>query len=249
MAFADHFSSQATQYAAARPHYPAALFDHLLDCVGPTAVVWEAACGSGQATTDLAQRFAQIHATEPSASALALAPPLPNVDYRVATAEAGGLPPASVDLVVVAQALHWFDQAAFFAEVERVLRPGGVLAVWCYQDVCLPPDLAPLYRIFAEQIDPHWPPQRLLIDQGYSQTHWPFSPLPVAPLRLQASWSLARLLEYCRSYSAVVRCLQATGSDPVESLAAALTPVWGEGERPIEWPLRIHLRRREGRTG
>lgn len=247
MSFADHFSSQARHYAQARPHYPPALFDHLLELVGEQAVVWEVACGSGQATVDLALRFAQVLATEPSTSALALAPALPNVDYAQATAEASGLEPASVDLVVVAQAMHWFDQAAFFAEVERVLRPAGVLAVWCYQDVQIPAELAALYRPFTERIDSSWPAQRALIDNAYADTRWPFEPLPVPRFTLQADWPLPRLLAYFRSYSAVVRYQQAHQVDPVADLEAVLAPAWGEPAQPrrIEWPLKVFLRRRD----
>lgn len=246
MSFADHFSSQASDYAAARPHYPADLFDHLLERVGERAVVWEVACGSGQATVDLALRFDQVYATEPSEAALALAPALANVEYAQATAEASGLDPASVDLVVVAQAMHWFDQSAFFAEVERVLRPGGVLAVWCYQDVQLPAELAPLHRPFAERIDSSWPPQRALIDNGYADTDWPYGALEVPEFRLLAEWPLPRLLGYFRSYSAVVRYRQAHSVDPVAELEAELAPAWGDPQqrRQIEWPLKVFLRRK-----
>jgi ubiquinone/menaquinone biosynthesis C-methylase UbiE len=71
-------------------------------------------------------------ATDASAEQIASATRCDNVEYRVAPAEQTGLPDASIDLVTVAQALHWFDRERFFAEVKRVLRPGGVLALWVY---------------------------------------------------------------------------------------------------------------------
>jgi SAM-dependent methyltransferase len=246
MSFQDHFSTQAASYAAARPGYPAALFDHLLALVGSGARVWEAACGSGQATVDLAARFAHVHASEPSAAALAHAPLLDRVAYNCAPAEQCALGDASVDLVVVAQALHWFDETAFFNEVDRVLRPSGVLAVWCYQDVVLPPELVATHAPFAAAIAPWWPPQRQLIDDGYASVSWPFEPLPAPPFELQAAWELPRLLAYFRSYSAVARYQQACGGDPVDDLAQALAKVWTDPARPrtIRWPMPLFLRRK-----
>ncbi len=247
MTFQDHFSTQAGSYAAARPGYPAALYDHLLDLVGPDARVWEAACGSGQATVDLASRFAHVHASEPSAAALAHAPALEKVDYDCAPAERCALGDASVDLVVVAQALHWFDQSGFFTELDRVLKPGGVLAVWCYQDVVLPTDLHAAYAPFAAAIAPWWPPQRALIDEGYASVSWPYIALPAHPFQLQAAWELPRLLAYFRSYSAVARYQQACGDDPADPLAQALARHWPDPllARTLHWPMPVYLRRKQ----
>ena len=246
MQFQDHFTAQAADYAQSRPRYPQSLYDHLLSLSGAQARVWEAACGSGQATVDLAARFARVDATEPSAAALAHAPPLPRVHYHCQTAERCGLASASVDLIVVAQALHWFDQTAFFAECRRVLRPGGVLAVWCYQDFEPPAQIASICTDFRARIERYWPPQRRLIDQGYARSQWPFVALDAPTLPMTADWNLAQLLGYLRSFSAVVRCAKATGSDPVSALAEQFAEQWGAPEQRlrIHWPLCLHLRRR-----
>lgn len=244
MAFLDHFSTQAQSYALARPSYPPELFEVLLKLVGAQASVWEAACGSGQATGDLAARFAQVIASEPSAAALALAPAFANVQYVEAAAEHCALASASIDLVVVAQALHWFDLDAFFAQVRRVLRPGGVLAVWCYQDVQLPKDLTAAYARFAEQIHSCWPPQRALVDRAYIDIRWPGIAIPAPEWTLQASWSRARFIAYCRSYSASARYQKINGVDPVDDLAHTLAPLWDEATlKPIHWPMPLFLRR------
>ncbi len=244
MAFQDHFSAQASAYAQHRPTYPPALFDHLQRLVGSQAQVWEAACGSGQATVDLARRFAQVHATEPSATALAHAPPLQGVQYECAAAEQCALPARSVDLIVVAQALHWFDQPAFFAQCERVLRPDGVLAAWCYQDFEPPAAIAAACGEFRSRIDSYWPAERRLIDRAYADSPWPFSELQAPIFPLTALWDLNQLLGYLSSFSAVVRCGKATGSDPVCALADEFRAQWGDPaqRRRIRWPLHVHLR-------
>lgn len=89
--FQDHFSTVATRYADCRPHYPAALFDYLATLVPTDATVWDCAAGNGQATHDLAARFAKVIATDASREQIAAAIPHPNVEFRMAPAERSGL--------------------------------------------------------------------------------------------------------------------------------------------------------------
>ena len=132
MAFKDHFSGHAAAYARARPTYPDALFDWLAAQCAGHALAWDAGCGNGQASIALASRFDRVHASDPSATQVAAAPTHPRVAWHVEPAEQCSLPDASADLVTVAQAYHWFDYERFAAEATRVLRPGGVVAVWAY---------------------------------------------------------------------------------------------------------------------
>lgn len=121
----DHFSGVAADYARFRPGYPAALFDWLAARTPGHDFAWDCGCGNGQASVPLAERYRRVAATDASARQIELAPPQPRIEYRVAPAEASGLPDHSADLVTVAQALHWFDFDRFYTEVERVLKPGG----------------------------------------------------------------------------------------------------------------------------
>ena len=131
--FKDHFSPLADIYAASRPSYPDALYRLIAEVVAQpaSAKVWEPGCGSGQATRGLAAHFGHVHATDPSAAQIerhwALREKSERVDVAVELAEAPSLADASIDLIAVAQALHWFDRPRFFAACERVLKPGGRL--------------------------------------------------------------------------------------------------------------------------
>lgn len=257
--FQDHFSAVAGAYAGARPEYPDELFDLIAAHVPHTAQVWEPGCGSGQATRGLAARFARVHATDPSAAQLARhwaqrsgtavarqGPAMAAVTLAVEPGERTTLPDATVQLVAVAQALHWFDCAAFFAECGRVLTPGGVLAAWTYADFLAPEGLVEAVADFRARIDAHWPPERALVDAGYAGFAWPFPALPAPALWLEAEWTLPHFLKYLASMSAVARCRAATGDDPVARHAAALAAAWGDADdvRVVRWPLFLHLRRK-----
>ncbi|HEX7802058.1 MAG TPA: class I SAM-dependent methyltransferase [Pseudoxanthomonas sp.] len=246
--FKDHFSQVADAYANWRPTYPDALFDAITAVVPANASVWEPGCGSGQATCGLAVRFAQVFATDPSAAQIeqhwAKEGEVANVRVAVEPGEATSLADRSVGLVAVAQALHWFDRARFFAECERVLQPGGVLAAWTYQDMVFSEDLAPVAAAFRTQIEPYWPSERAQVDAGYADYAWPFPALPAPALWLTAEWNLPQLLGYLGSLSATARCRTATGRDPVQDHADALASAWGDPqrERAMRWPLILHLR-------
>jgi SAM-dependent methyltransferase len=246
--FSDHFSRVAARYADFRPHYPAALFDYLVTLAPRTALVWDCAAGNGQATVDLAARFDHVVATDASADQIAAATPRPNVEYRVALAEQSGLPPESVGLVTVAQALHWFKFDQFHAEVNRALKPGGVLAVWAYGINEVEGDAVNrLVRDYYDDIvGPYWPPERTLVEEGYRTIPFPFAEIRAPEFCMEAHWTLEQLLGYFSTWSATNRYLKAKGTNPLEPLAAALKPVWGDASAPrrVVWPLAVRVGRK-----
>lgn len=248
MTFKDHFSGVAQAYAQARPEYPDSLFDLLAAHVPASAQVWEPGCGSGQATRGLAARFAHVHATDPSPQQIAQhwAHGAENVTVAVEPGERTALADASVGLVAVAQALHWFDRDEFIRECDRVLAPGGVLAAWGYGDCIAPDGMEAEVEAFLAEVRGDWPPERRFIDERYDGFDWPFEALPVPAMWLTVQWPLARLLGYLASYSSVSRHRQRTGRDAVAEHTPALRAAWGDpaSVRTIRWPLFLHMRKK-----
>ncbi|MDD2699950.1 MAG: class I SAM-dependent methyltransferase [Sideroxydans sp.] len=240
MSTADHFSAVASAYAAFRPDYPPALFDWLARVVPNHQLAWDCAAGSGQATVPLASRFERILATDLSAAQLSSIPALPNICTRVAPAEDSGLSDCSTDLVTVAQALHWFDQQAFHTEVQRVLRPGGVIAVWSYSFLSVPiPAVQRLLDMFYESgIGHYWPPERVHVENGYRELPFPYTRIKAPTFDMHQQWTRDHLLGYLRSWSAVARFHADKGYDPVEAFAADIESLWPEAEvLTVSWPL------------
>ncbi len=245
--FKDHFSGHAAHYAAARPGYPDALFDWLADQAPARALAWDAGCGNGQAAVALAARFDAVYATDPSATQVAAAAPHPRVRYAVEPAEACALPDASADLIVVAQALHWFEHARFFAEAARVLRPGGVLAALSYGLTHVDAAVDAVFmRLYDSALGPYWPPERRLVESGYAGLAFPFDPVEPPVVDMRCDWNLAQYLAYLRSWSASQRHINATGRDAVTEAEADFARAWGDASsiRAVRWPLAVRVVRK-----
>ncbi|MDX6694681.1 MAG: hypothetical protein QOF02_2284 [Blastocatellia bacterium] len=244
MQFKDHFSAHAADYAKQRPRYPASLFEYLASLTNEHERAWDCATGNGQAALGLAPYFAQTIATDASQSQLASAVPHEKIDYRVAAAERTNIEAASVDLVTVAQALHWFDLEAFYTEVKRVLKPGGALAVWAYNLLKISPAIDALVNEFyGETVGPYWPPERGLLEEGYRSLRFPFRELKPPDVQMEARWNLQDLAGYLSTWSATKRFIAARGFDPLTGLTDALLSVWGAPEelKPVRWPLSFRV--------
>lgn len=244
--FKDHFSSQSSGYAAFRPGYPAELFAWLAGLTKGHDLAWDCATGSGQAARGLAGHYARVWATDASAAQIAAALPHAGVEYRVAPAHASGLPDDCADLVTVAQAAHWFDLPAFYAEARRVLKPGGLLALWCYERLAIEPALdAVIEDVYAGLLGPYWPPERRHVETGYRNLPFPFEEAPAPTLTMTATWNLDLLLGYFSTWSALKAYRKDTGHDPLPGLRERLAAAWIslDTAKTIKWPLSVRLGR------
>jgi len=243
MTFKDHFSKQAAGYAKFRPRYPQKLFDYLRSIAPSRQLAWDCGTGNGQAAVGLASLFDRVIATDASEKQIASAQSHKIVEYRVAPAENSGIESETLDLIMVAQALHWFDLDRFYAEAQRVLKLDGVLAASAYNLLQIEPAIDEIVnRYYYEVVGPFWPPERKLVEQ-FSDLPFPFQEIDPSKFEMTAQWNLDHLLGYLQTWSSTQRFIAANKRDPLEAIADDLRAAWGDpGQmRKVVWPLILRV--------
>lgn len=234
------FGARADAYASFRPLYPQSLFAWLAtQCPQPTRAL-DIACGNGQASGPLRKHFQQVLASDASLEQIQAGADQSGLQLFVAEAQSQPLQSQSLDLIVVAQALHWFATPAFFSEVRRLLKPGGLFCAWCYSLMRIDDELdAVIDNFYRNTLGGFWPEGRASVDAGYRDINNPFNALIPPASAIEISWSLEQLLGYLRTWSAVQRFDQQNGADPVLHLQPKLHQAWGDAKQPrfIRWPL------------
>lgn len=244
MAFKDHFSGVASAYRSFRPSYPAQVFSWLASVAPGNERAVDLGCGSGQASVGLAAHFDEVVGVEPSADQVARAEPHPRVRYVVAPAEATGLPDASVDLAIAAQAFHWFDPPRLERELARFARPGAVFAAATYLLAEVTPAVDEVVlRLYRDVLGSHWPPERRHVESGYRTLPFPWPEIEAPRFEIADRWTLDRFAGYLGTWSAAAAYRRATGGDPVALVREELARAWGAADEPreVRWPLSLRV--------
>lgn len=247
--FEDQFSKQADRYRKFRPGYPDELFEYIIALCPGRTMAWDCATGNGQAAAKLTGYFDHVIATDASSSQINNALDLDSVEFRVATAEASGLDSASADLVTVANALHWFDKERFFQESARVLKPGGILACWCYEAFQTDPQYKDAFSPIYSAMDGHWSTKLRDVREHYQNIDFgEYGLTEVEARRMQMSldWDLFQCLGFLRSWSACQNYIDSIGSDPTEQYFDHARAIWGDAEtkRQVFWNIHLKLARK-----
>jgi SAM-dependent methyltransferase len=251
MSFKDHFSKQAADYARFRPGYPRELFDYLVSIAPSRRLAWDCGTGNGQAAAGLASVFDAVIATDASEKQITNAELHERVDYLVAPAEDSSIDFGTVDLIMVAQALHWFDLDRFYAEARRVLKSDGVLAASAYNLLHINPAIDEVVnRYYYEVVGPFWPQERKLVEQ-FDNLPFPFHEIDPPKFEMTAQWNLDHLVGYLRTWSSTQRFMAAKGSDPLKQIMGELRAAWGTPEqtRNVIWPLTLRIGRKTKNRG
>lgn len=246
MPFKDHFSGHAALYAKYRPVYPPTLYEYLAGLTLQRQVALDCATGNGQAAVGLAAHFELVIGTDGSMEQLQNAQAADRVAYVGNLAEQPAFRDGSIDLVAVAQAVHWFDHDRFYAEVHRVLRPDGVVAVWTYGLATIAPQVDAIVADLHSRIaGAYWPPERRYVDAAYRNLPFPFREEAVPPLELRLEWNLDTLMGYLSTWSAVQRYTKARGESPLPDVQRRIEQVWNspEEQRSVVWPLHLRVGR------
>lgn len=240
------FDKGGSGYAQFGPEYPAELAEYLVRLAPSRTCAVDVGCGTGQLTQLLAGRFERVLGFDPSADQIGNALPATGVTYGVAPAEALPLPDRSVDLITAAQAAHWFDLPAFWAEAQRVVAPDGIVALISYGvlqlgDVALNDRFRQFYY---DEIGPFWPPERKMVDDGYRGIDMPLDELPQPELSISLNWDMKAFLGYLSTWSATRRASEAGQDHLLHAFAVDLNQMWGSGRTvQITWPLNMRIGR------
>lgn len=247
MTFKDYFSKQSADYARFRPHYPDELFQYLSTLTENHQSAWDCGTGSGQVALSLVNYFDKVYASDASEKQIAKAFKHPNIEYFVSIAESTPLESHSLDLITVAQAFHWFEAESFYQEVRRVLKPNGVLAIWCYgyfEIISADAQLKSAIDNFYQIVEPFWPPERLLVETGYATIIFPFAEIKTPNFSMSVQWKIAQLIGYLGTWSSTQRCIAQKGEEVIlEAMEAIANSISGDEFLDIHWPIMLRFGR------
>lgn len=242
--YKDHFSKQAEQYAKHRPQYPPELFKYLSTIVQSHQCAWDCGTGNGQAAFGLTPYFDRIIATDPSQSQLDQAVKNSKILYQKASCEKTDIQARSIDLVTVAQAIHWFDFEKFYAEVKRVAKSGAVIAVWGYAKNEIKAAVDEIVVRYSTQIvGPYWEENVRWVDDGYRHIPFPFDEIKAPSFVIELQWTYEDLLGYLTSWSSTQAYIKDKGSNPLALIEKELQAKWGlpTEKKKVSWQLHMRV--------
>ncbi len=205
---------------------------------------WDCGTGNGQVATELANYFRKVSATDISQHQLNQAPEVANIEYLCCRAEQTPFAANQFDLVTVAQAIHWFDFEAFYREVQRTAKEGGIIAYWGYGLLRTdgPADTL-IHDFYKNVVGPYWDAERHYIDEAYQTIPFPFRRLPVPDnLSITTHWDRTHLEGYLNTWSSVQRFVAERKYNPVDELIVRVSKGWPDTQRrEVKFPLFLHM--------
>lgn len=247
--FKDNFSKQSDVYVKYRPHYPGELFSFLSSLTNEHKLAWDCGTGNGQAATGLAKFYDRIIATDPSAQQIGNCLPNEKVTYLVEKAEQSSLQTGSVDLLTIANALHWFDFESFYKEANRVLKPNGVIAAWAYALPKISPAVDEVIaHLHYQTLDAYWVHENRLVENEYKEVPFPFELIASPDFHYEKAMSCNDMTGYLNTWSATHRFIAKNQFNPVERMEIDLQRAWGDPmeEKKVRWKLIMKIGRVTG---
>jgi len=238
------FAQGGQSYARFRPDYPVELARFLAGIAPARDRAVDVGCGNGQLTVQLATCFDEVIGVDPSADQIASATAHARVRYVCGPAEKLPLPSHSASLITAAQAAHWFDLPAFYAQARKTGADGAVIALISYGVLKVPDELQDRFsRFYHDEVGPYWPPERKLVDGGYRNLSFPFPEAAVPKMDIRRCWDLADFLGYVSTWSAVKRLTAAGAARILEDFRQDISRLWGDPtqKHPVSWPINMRV--------
>ncbi|CAG9334002.1 unnamed protein product [Blepharisma stoltei] len=255
----DLFSGFSDSYAKYRPDYPEDLFTHLSSLTNNHLVAWDVATGSGQAAKSLSKYYSTVIATDSSASQINSALPKDSSNSLIFEHLPAELPKEvvdshkyltynNVDLITVAQAMHWFNLEKFYDVVYKVLKTDGIIAAWSYQ---LPEVSSEIDKIMMEIYEnvlgeKYWSPLLKHVDNGYANLDFPFDRnVSLPPTKeIIKEWNFEDYWNYLHTWSGLQTAIKNSNQDPSQPFYDKFLEIWGKNEvKTVKFPMKFLIGR------
>lgn len=248
MSYLKHFGEQSSQYQQFRPTYPKELFEYLFTLVKTFDLAVDCATGNGQAALELASRFNKVIGIDLNREQLDFAEKRNNIEYKCMDVEHTDIADHSVDLITIAQALHWFHFDEFYKEMNRISKSGSIIAAWSYSLGQITPTIdAIISKLYSDLENGYWPKERFYIDQGYRSIPFPFKKIMPPVFTVEKQFSFPELIGYLNTWSAIKEFRKRNNKNPIDDIYLELQKVWGTADAIyiMRWPLHMLVGRIE----
>lgn len=206
---------------------------------------WDCGTGNGQVAFELAKTFERVFATDISQEQIKNALQADNIEYSVQPAEHVDFQNRFFDLIIVAQAIHWFDFEKFYSEVRRTGKKDAILCIIGYGRIEVNAEIDREITAFYKNIvGPYWDKERRYIDQNYKTIPFPFEEMDAPGFVNKLEWNTEQLIGYINTWSAVKHFIKENGYNPVDDLKIKVAQHWGEqAYREGRFPLLLRIGR------
>jgi SAM-dependent methyltransferase len=239
----DNFSTQASLYAQYRPQYPQQLFDFIITHVKEKNTAWDCGTGNGQSAKILSTYFNTVIATDISQKQMDNAYKATNILYSLSPAEQTNITDNSIDLITIAQAIHWFDFDKFYTEVTRVAKPGAIIAIWMYSLLQVSKEIDEIISNYHfVTLEEYWDAERKYVDDNYASIPFPFKEIKTPSFNIEVNWSLEDVRGYFNTWSALQKFIADNSFNPVDEVMDKIQLHWGKAtKRKIIFPVYLRL--------
>ncbi|XP_010504207.1 PREDICTED: uncharacterized protein LOC104781277 [Camelina sativa] len=248
--------NEAKAYLDARPRYPIDWYKKIAARTQDHKFAWDAGTGNGQAAIGLVEHYENVVATDINEEQLKRAIKHSRISYHHTpitimsedemVALIGG--ENSVDLIVAAQAVHFFDLTTFYNVAKRVLRKeGGLIAVWVYNDIIISPEVDPIMKRLVDSTLPYRTPIMNLAFDGYKTLTFPFESIGMGSegepitLNIPHKLSLKGFIGFLRSWQPAMKAKEKGVELINEDLITKFEEAWGDENQVKDVFYKAHM--------
>ncbi|KAF2618584.1 hypothetical protein F2Q68_00041497 [Brassica cretica] len=245
----------AAAYLDARPRYPIDWYEKIAERTQDHKFAWDVGTGNGQAAIGLVEHYDNVVATDINEAQLKRAIKHPRISYHHTpknmsedemVALIGG--ENSMDLIVAAQAVHFFDLTIFYNVAKRVLRKeGGLIAIWVYNDIIISPEIDPIMKSLVDSTLPFRTPVMNLAFDSYKTLPFPFESIGMGsegePVRFDIphKLSLKGFIGFLKSWQPAMKAKEQGVELVDEDLIAKFEEAWGDENQVKDVYYKAHM--------